>query len=118
PSDAFLPTAVTCRPAAGEWGVAEGCCGRPGQACPADAKKAAGSLCTDDGSACTTDTCDGTNDACQHPAGNAGTVCRAATGPCDQDETCDGTSTTCPADAFQPSTVVRRPSAGACGPAA
>jgi len=32
----------------------------------------------------------------------AGTVCRAATGPCDLAETCDGIAVTCPEDALQP----------------
>src|SRR5207253_7367556 len=41
--------------------------------------------------------------ACTHPAGNAGTVCRAAVNECDVAETCTGTSTTCPTDTFQPS---------------
>src|SRR5439155_1620455 len=61
--------------------------------------------------------CDGTLDACQHPAGNAGAVCRAAAGVCDVDETCTGTSTACPANAFEPSTTVCRASAGECDPA-
>src|SRR5207244_12126711 len=39
---------------------------------------------------------------CTHPAGNAGTVCRAVAGECDVAESCTGTSTTCPTDTFQP----------------
>src|SRR5207244_179339 len=66
--------------------------------CPADAVKAAGTSCTDDGNVCTTDVCNGTvgAPACTHAAGNAGTVCRAAVDLCDAAETCTGTSTTCP----------------------
>src|SRR5207249_1210014 len=52
--------------------------------------------------------------ACTHPAGNAGTVCRASAGVCDVAETCDGSSATCPANLFQPSTTECRPSAGVC----
>src|SRR5205814_8272379 len=51
---------------------------------------------------------------CTHPAGNAGTVCRAAAGPCDAAETCTGTSTTCPADAFLSSSTVCRAAVDVC----
>ena len=40
--------------------------------------------------------------SCQHPAGNAGTTCRASGGECDPAETCNGASTSCPADARSP----------------
>src|SRR5207244_10149569 len=66
---------------------------------------------------CTSDQCNGTSDACQHPAGNAGAVCRPAAGVCDADETCTGTSSTCPPDAFQSSFTECRASAGECDPA-
>src|SRR5439155_22762545 len=85
--------------------------------CPADAKEPAGTACTDDGNPCSRDECDGSNDDCQHPAGNAGAVCRAAAGDCDVDETCTGTSTACPPDDFTPATTVCRASAGECDPA-
>src|SRR5207247_3396835 len=111
PPDVVLPNVFACRPSAGECDIAETCGGLPGQACPPDAKKANGTLCTDDGNVCTTDTCNGTSNFCQHPAGNAGTVCRASAGICDLDETCTGTSSTCPADVFKPSTTTCRPSA-------
>src|SRR5256886_6745090 len=117
PPDVFLPIGVICRPAAGECDIAEGCGGLPGQACGPDAKKASGSLCTDDGNPGTTDTCNGTSDFCQHPAGNAGTVCRASAGDCHLAELCTGTSSTCPADAFKPATTVCRASGGECDPA-
>src|SRR5262249_42098636 len=55
-----------------------------------DAVKAAGTTCTDDGDPCTTDNCDGTSTSCQHPPGNAGIVCRAASNECDVVETCPG----------------------------
>ena len=61
----------------------------------------AGTGCTSDGNPCTLDQCNGSG-TCTHPAGNAGTVCRASAGPCDVAETCTGTSPTCPANGFQP----------------
>src|SRR5439155_25300773 len=107
----------TCRPPAGDDGIADGCGAWTGPACAPDAKKASGSPCTDDGNPCTSDTCNGTSDFCQHAPGNAGTVCRASAGDCDLDELCTGSSSTCPNDAFQPATAVCRPSGGECDPA-
>ena len=66
---------------------------------PDGREEANGTACTDDGNVCTLDRCDGTSVTCQHPAGNAGTTCRAAAGECDLAETCTGSSTTCPTDA-------------------
>jgi RHS repeat-associated protein len=60
-----------------------------------------GASCADDGNACTRDVCNGTSITCQHPAGNAGAVCRAVAGDCDLAETCTGVSATCPANAFK-----------------
>ncbi|HYB98936.1 MAG TPA: hypothetical protein VEC57_07330 [Candidatus Limnocylindrales bacterium] len=91
---------ATCRAAADECDAAELCDGAS-TTCPGDAKQSADTACTDDGNACTLDRCDGSSDACQHPAGNTGTVCRAAAGECDIAETCDGTAT-CPSDALVP----------------
>src|SRR5439155_1068232 len=91
-----------CRAAAGVCDVAEACDGT-NTACPADAKETSGTGCTDDGNPCTTDTCDGMSNTCQHPAGNAGTECRAAAGVCDVAEAWDGTDTACPADAKETS---------------
>src|SRR5207249_4386588 len=68
----------------------------------------------DDGNVCTRDICNGASATCTHPAGNAGTVCRAAAGPCDAAETCTGTSTTCPADAFLSSSTVCRAAVDVC----
>src|SRR5204862_171836 len=96
---------TVCRSAAGECDLAETCSGVAGQPCPSDAKRAAGTACTDDGSPCTLDQCDGCNAACQHPAGNAGAVCRVAAGACDVAETCNGTNGTCPADGFASSST-------------
>ena len=59
----------------------------------------------DDGNSCTVDRCLPSSHKCQNSAGNEGTECRAADGPCDAAETCDGESTDCPADAVQPATV-------------
>jgi hypothetical protein len=64
--------------------------------------KPADTTCTDDGNVCTRDVCDGTGSSCTHPAGNAGTVCRAEAGVCDVAETCTGTSASCPADSGHP----------------
>src|SRR5216117_4102244 len=105
PADVFVSAATQCRAAVGECDVAELCPGN-GANCPADAKQPSGTACTDDGNPCTADTCDGTNDACQHPAGNAGAVCRASVGVCDVAEMCTGASATCPPDAFQPNGTV------------
>src|SRR5207302_7660398 len=80
---------VECRAAAGECDVAESCTGTS-TTCPTDAFQPSGTACTDDGDPCTTDVCDGTSAACTHPAGNAGTVCRAAANECDVAETCPG----------------------------
>src|SRR5207253_1406850 len=99
-----------CRASAGECDPRETCTGTS-TAWPADAKTPAGTACTDDGNPCSTDECDGSSDACQHPAGNAGTVCRPAADICDAVETCTGTSTTCPADALQPGIAACRASA-------
>src|SRR5207253_8904767 len=83
--------------------------------CPADAKSPSGTACSSDGNPCTTDACDGTNNACQHPAGNAGTVCRAGSGDaCDPDEVCTGVSSTCPPDVVLPNTFTCRAAAGEC----
>src|SRR5437667_6772026 len=103
------------RDAAGACDLPETCTGTSAT-CPADtgAVKAAGTACTDDGNPCTLDQCNGTSTSCQHPAGNAGAVCRAAAGPCDVAETCTGASPTCPADAFLPSSTVCRAAAGEC----
>src|SRR5207253_6239403 len=61
-------------------------CSGSSASCPEDGKDPATTPCTDDGNPCTRDECDGTNNACEHPAGNAGAVCRPAAGPCDVDE--------------------------------
>src|SRR5438094_1237914 len=76
--------------------------------------KTNGTACTDDGNVCTTDTCNGSSSVCQHPAGNAGAVCRAVAGLCDVAETCTGTSSTCPANGFASSSTVCRAVAGDC----
>jgi hypothetical protein len=93
--------------------VTENCTGSSAD-CPADAKKGAGTACTEDGNPCSRDECDGGSDACQHPAGNAGAVCRAVAGPCDVAEACTGASTACPGDDFKPASTVCRAAAGQC----
>src|SRR5437870_7510378 len=94
----FQPSTTVCRAAANECDVADSCTGSSAT-CPADTVKAAGTACTDDGNVCTADVCNGTvgAPACVHPAGNAGTVCRAAANECDLAETCTGASTSRPA---------------------
>src|SRR5207253_2303549 len=116
PADAFKPSSTVCRASAGECDPAENCPGN-GPSCPADAKSAWGTACTADSNPCSRDECDGSSDDCQHPAGNAGTVCRAAAGVCDVDESCTGSSTVCPADAFKPSGRAWCSAAGECAPA-
>jgi len=101
PPDGFAAASTSCRAASGECDVAEKCTGSIAD-CPPDAKKANGTSCMADGLTCTQDICDGTSMTCQHPAGNAGAVCRSAAGQCDIPETCSGSDGTCPANAFQP----------------
>src|SRR5439155_1492042 len=113
PADIFLPSTTVCRSAADECDVAESCTGTAG-ACPADQKKSSGTGCIDDGNPCTLDQCDGAGDPCQHPAGNAGTVCRTSAGVCDVAESCDGASITCPPDGFASASTVCRGAADNC----
>ena len=113
PADGFASASTVCRAAGGECDVAETCTGSSAS-CPADVKKTSGTACTDDGNVCTKDQCDGSNVLCQHPAGNAGTVCRAKAGDCDVAESCTGTSGTCPTDGFLSGSTVCRASAGEC----
>jgi hypothetical protein len=117
PLDQFQPTGTSCRPATDECDIGDVCTGAT-PACPIDLKQSGGTPCTDEGNLCTTDQCGGTvtmgNGVCEHPAGNAGAVCRPSAGACDAAEMCTGSSTTCPTDAFASSTVVCRPSEGAC----
>ena len=56
-------------------------------------------LACDDGNPCTIDSCT-PGVGCQNTPGNAGAVCRVASGQCDVAETCTGASAICPADAF------------------
>ena len=113
PANGFASSSTTCRASTGECDVAETCTGSS-PACPADSKAANGTACTDDGNPCSLDRCDGTNVACQHPAGNAGAVCRVAAGICDVAETCTGSSTTCPSNSLRPSGFTCRAAAGEC----
>ena len=113
PIDAFVSASVLCRASAGECDPAENCSGGAA-ACPSDGKSASGTTCTSDGNPCSLDQCDGTNVGCQHPAGNAGALCRAGAGICDVAENCTGSSVNCPSDGFAAATVECRASAGVC----
>jgi hypothetical protein len=108
PADVPAPAGTVCRAGSGVCDVQEVCTGLS-NVCPADVKAPGGTPCTDDGNVCTADQCGGTplsgNGVCEHPAGNAGTICRADSGQCDVAETCTGTSPACPADSFEPATA-------------
>lgn len=114
PANAYKASSVVCRATAGVCDAIEYCTG-VSDSCPAtDAKQAFGTACTADADPCTVDRCDGTTNVCQHPAGNAGTSCRATAGACDVAEVCTGTTTGCPADLLAASSVVCRATAGVC----
>lgn len=74
---AYVPRqqGTACRTATGPCDVVEVCTGANGE-CPPDAKRPAGTACTDDGNPCTTDMCDASG-ACLHPTLAAGTSCGA-----------------------------------------
>lgn len=74
-----------------------------------------GSACASDGNVCTRNVC--SSGSCTHPAGNAGAVCRSASGVCDVTETCDGVNRSCPANDFVPAGTECRPGDGICNPA-
>jgi len=97
PNDAKKIAGTMCRSASDECDAVELCDG-VSNSCPMDVAKLANTPCTDDGNICTVDRCDGTQFACQHPAGNAGSVCRTAAGVCDLDEKCTGSDVNCPSD--------------------
>lgn len=101
PADGFANASTMCRGAVDSCDAQENCPGNSPN-CPADGVKPNGTACPSDGNACTLDQCNGVSTACQHPAGNAGAICRPDTGACDVAETCTGMSTTCPPDAFEP----------------
>src|SRR6266404_3471303 len=72
----FVPSSTVCRAAVNECDIQETCTGTSAT-CPADAVKAAGTACTDDGHDCTSDVCNGTvgAPACTHAVKAAGTAC-------------------------------------------
>jgi len=111
PADAFQPPSTICRIAFGPCDAVENCPGT-GVNCPPDGKQPSGTPCPADSNPCTLDQCNGVNNACQHPAGNAGAVCRTAAGVCDVQEVCNGVSTTCPPDGK--STALCRAAADVC----
>lgn len=112
-----------CRASAGECDVAEACDGSS-PTCPPNGFAMSGTSCSGDANPCTVDACNGAG-SCAHPAGNPGSLCRAAAGQCDVAEHCTGASTVCPADDSQPDgtpcddanacTTDESCSAGACG---
>ena len=95
---ALLTADTPCRPAEGSCDAVESCSGVSIQ-CPPDVYAAPGTACDDDANPCTQDVCDGSL-TCQHPAGNAGAICRASTDLCDAAESCSGDSSVCPDDGF------------------
>lgn len=125
-----------CRAATSECDVEEVCDGES-PVCPTDAFVATGEACDDgfcDGlgacsSGCTPGAACSTGNVCERGeiecsggaprcvavgAASAGTVCRAAVGPCDAEEACDGTSTACPDDRFRSASTVCRAADGVC----
>jgi hypothetical protein len=103
---------VTCHMSSGECDTTTACSGSS-TSCPSGLK-ANGTACTADTNPCTVDQCDGANATCQHPAGNAGAVCRGANGACDAAEICTGVSATCPADGVVAAGTVCLASTGPC----
>lgn len=135
PDDSLRPNGFTCRAAASSCDVAEVCSGSS-DTCPIDAFVSIGNACTggfcdglgtcsntctpnapcSTGNPCelgTTDCSSGVPKCVATGPGNAGTVCRAAAGPCDVEDTCSGSSTTCP-DVKLGSGATCRPSTGPC----
>jgi hypothetical protein len=113
PADVKAGTSVVCHASQGECDVVERCTGGS-DTCPVDAKQPSGTPCADDGNNCTADRCDGSSNACQHPAGNAGAVCRDRADLCDAVEVCDGMNTSCPTDRLTANGTVCRPATGVC----
>src|SRR5207249_3215149 len=112
PADVFKLSSFVCRDAAGECDVTAKCPGTAGGACPADAKQPGGTACTADSYPRSLHDARPVYVTCQHPAGNAGVLCRAGSGDvCDPDELCTGTSASCPADVFKLSSFVCRDAA-------
>ncbi|MCX8073848.1 MAG: hypothetical protein N3C12_15620, partial [Candidatus Binatia bacterium] len=109
----FASTSTACRSAAGECDAVEFCTGTSAT-CPADAKKPAGTACSDDGKPCRLDICDGSSNNCTHPIAPNTTVCRPSVGVCDVTDYCDGFNETCPPDQVAPPTTVCRASVGEC----
>ncbi len=129
-----LPDGTLCRPASGDCDQEETCDG-VSLDCPGDAFVALGQACGDGfcdgrgtcdasctpGESCALDCgtgeiqCTGGAPTCElvTPA-SAGTLCRAAAGPCDLAEVCDGVSGECPADQPRPIGFECRASAGPC----
>ena len=109
----FASSSTVCRSAAGECDAVEFCTGTAAT-CPTDAKKAAGTACTDDGKPCRLDICDGTSNFCTHPIAPNSTICRPSVGVCDVTDYCDGFNETCPPDQVAPPDTVCRGSQGEC----
>lgn len=66
----------------------------------------------DDANPCTVDTWNGVS--CTYAPAPTGTLCRAATGPCDVAETCSGSSGACPDDAVKSNGAVCREATNRC----
>jgi len=97
------PAGTVCRNASGECDETETCNGSS-SSCPSDGKKPEGTSCgSSSSSGCNApDTCNGSG-TCIDRVDPAGTVCRSASGECDETESCTGSSSSCPSDGKKPS---------------
>ncbi len=136
PPDALVAAGSACRSSTGMCDVEEQCTG-DSAACPINAFSATGAACDAgfcDGGGLCLDTCTpgaacNTGNPCEQGRidcssgtprclgvgpGHAGTVCRLASGPCDEQEVCSGTSTMCPADQMLSAATTCRAASGIC----
>ena len=104
-----------CRPAAGDCDEAEICSGSSPD-CPADGKKAMGTVCNEAAGVCdSVETCDGVTDNCPADALEPPTtVCRDSVDLCDAAEYCTGGSVDCPADEKEPAGTICRDAVDTC----
>ena len=107
--DGFSPAAGDCDDSdPGRYPGADELCDGVDNDCDGTVDNGATAFCEAAG-LCSTETC--VAGSCMSTPKDAGTVCRAGSGPCDLAETCDGSSLTCPPKAFVPDGTI-------CGPGA